>query len=57
MHFVVVRPVKEIEALAQRLEEGKDNGTKYPGMSYEEGALAMLEFLEGRIEANELYES
>jgi hypothetical protein len=31
-------------------------GSKYPGQSYEEGALAMLGFLEGLASADDIYE-
>ena len=56
MLFQSERTESEVNELAQRLEDGEDEGTKYPGMSYEQGALSMLEYLEGRVEADEIYE-
>jgi hypothetical protein len=52
----VIRTDKEVDDLLNRVQEGADKGTKYPGMSYEEGVLAFAEYLEGRAEADEIYE-
>ena len=52
MKFQTERTQEEVDSL-----EIKMNGkNKYPGMTYEEGAIAMLEFLTGRAEAEEIYE-
>ena len=56
MKFEVVRTKEEVEQLEDRLISGNNHGSKYPGMTYEDGALSMLEFLTGTAEATEIYE-
>ena len=54
--FTSVRTPGEVNALEDRLANAEDTGSKYPGMTYEEGALSMLDFLKGIMEADEVYE-
>ena len=54
--FTSVRTPGEVDALEDRLAEGQINGSKYPGSTFEEGALSMLDFLRGTSEADEVYE-
>jgi hypothetical protein len=56
MKFKSTRTNEEVDALALRLEDVEMQGSKYPGQSYEEGALAMLGFLEGLASADDIYE-
>lgn len=46
----IVRTEKEIEAQIQKAEDASNDGSMYPGMSYEEGMLAMYQWLTGEVE-------
>lgn len=47
----IVRSPEEVEAVLNWAAENRDNGVSaYPGMSYEDGILAMYEWLSGEID-------
>lgn len=41
----IIRTEAEIEAIYEQAIEGEANGSKFPGMSYEEGMVALLDWL------------
>ena len=45
--FEVERQSKEIYDLMNWAQEGVDQGTRYPGMSYEQGIVDVLAWLRG----------
>ena len=45
--FKIIRNKKEVDELWQMAEDGMAEGSKYPGMSYEDGIDATLRWLEG----------
>lgn len=50
--FEVERQSKEIYDLMNLAQEGVDQGTRYPGMSYEQGILDALMWLDGSSDHN-----
>ena len=50
--FEVERQSKEIYDLMNWAQEGVDQGTRYPGMSYEQGILDALMWLDGSSDHN-----
>ena len=47
MKTICVRSQEEIEEQQDRCQEGREKGSKYPGMSYEEGILVTIDWLFG----------
>lgn len=54
--FEVERQSKEIYDLMNWAQEGVDQGTRYPGMSYEQGILDALMWLDGSSDHNPIYQ-
>lgn len=48
--YTITRTQDEIDKQLNLANEGIDEGTKYPGMSYEEGIQAMYDWLTGFID-------
>lgn len=47
MRTICVRTSEEIEDQQDLCQAGREGGSKYPGMSYEEGVLAAFDWLLG----------
>jgi hypothetical protein len=41
----IIRTDEEIESIYEQARQGEANGSKFPGMSYEEGIVALLDWL------------
>ncbi len=52
----LVRTVAEVNELIELAHAGKDEGGKFPGMCYEEGILAVLEWVTGETDENPMKE-
>lgn len=52
----IIKTPAEIEAIYDLAREGEVNGTMFPNMSYEEGIVALIDWLTGRREENPLEE-
>jgi len=50
MAYKIVVPIQEIEEVLNWASEAVDTGSKYPGMTYEEGVEAMFRWLVGDCE-------
>lgn len=48
--LAIVRTEDEINQILNWACEGKDDGSHYPGMSYEDGLVAMYDWLIGQID-------
>lgn len=48
----VKRTVEEIDGVLNKAVEAMDEGTKWPGMSYEEGVRAGIDWILGNIDDN-----
>ncbi len=46
--MVIVKTQEEIDEVLNQVSEALDEGTKFPGQSYEDGIHAFVEWLEGR---------
>jgi hypothetical protein len=49
---IIARSAQEIEDLKNKAEDANAEGSKYPGMSYEEGIAAALSWVLGEAEAD-----
>jgi hypothetical protein len=47
MERSIVRTEKEIDEVLEKAMDGKYSGSRYPGMSYEEGIMAFADWLFG----------
>ena len=55
--FYSVRTLEEVDELYRRADDSLDIGaTRYTGMSYEDGILAAIDYLEGNAELDEVME-
>ena len=54
MQYHTDRTVEEIDELYERVST--QSSSKYPGMSYEDGIASVIQFLDGDLELDELYE-
>lgn len=52
MLYSIKRSEQEIVDVMNKAADGFDNGTKWPGMSYEEGVLQALQWLFGETNDN-----
>lgn len=52
--MTIIKTPAEIEAVYDEARDGEINGTKFPGMSYEEGIVALIDWLTGRSDTNPL---
>ncbi len=50
--YQIKRSGKEIEDVLDAAAEGEESGTKWPGMSYEQGVLAALRWVFGESDDN-----
>jgi len=50
MFYQIVRTSKEIDEQIGQAETAMSEGSKYPGMSYEEGCMYLFQWLVGEIE-------
>lgn len=48
----IVRTENEINEVLNKAAEGRENGSAFPGMSYEEGILCFSEWLFGETDYN-----
>ncbi len=47
-HYFEIRPSqKEVEELLEWTQAGREKGSHYAGMSYEDGIMAVLDWLDG----------
>ena len=50
--MVIIRTDEEIRAVVNLAHDGIDGGTKWRGMSYEQGIIAMIDWLQGGTDDN-----
>lgn len=50
--YEIERSEEEINDVLNKAMEGVDKGSKWPGMSYEQGVLAALDWLFGTVDFN-----
>jgi hypothetical protein len=48
----IIRSESEINELLDKVSEGRNHGSKFAGMSYEDGIQAMYDWLVGNVDEN-----
>lgn len=56
MAIIIARNEAEIEAVLQRAEDAREEGSKYPGMSFEQGITDFYGWLVGDYDENPMPE-